>query len=302
MNLKGKLEAGGFVVCGELSPPRNQNAQIVRRRLAYYNGFVDAINTTDNQTAVVRMSSIAAATIVQSEGGEAIMQMTCRDRNRIGIQSDLLGASAMGIHNVLCLTGDHQKFGDNPEARGVFDLDSIQLIALVSQMNEGYLLSGHKMNQPTQFFIGGAANPFAKPLDMRVIRLEKKIAAGAQFIQTQPVLDIDLFKIWMERIIDKGLHEKAAIIPGVMLFRSSAPLIHIRDHVPGLHASDKLIKRVEAAVDPEAEGLKIAREIVGTLREIEGIRGIHLLPINNHQIIPQFLKDLDLQPVQDEAP
>jgi 5,10-methylenetetrahydrofolate reductase len=193
VTLKEKIESNKFIVCGEIGPPKSCDGDVIREKSKYFKGVVDAVNITDNQTALVRLSSIASAKILLEEGIEPIMQMTCRDRNRIAMQSDLLGAAALGIRNVLCLTGDHQKFGDQPEAKGVFDLDSIQLIATAAKMNSGFLLSDQEMKKAPEFLIGAAANPFAEPFEMRAMRLYKKVEAGARFIQTQPVFNLEIF-------------------------------------------------------------------------------------------------------------
>ncbi|UCH10947.1 MAG: methylenetetrahydrofolate reductase [Fidelibacterota bacterium] len=278
MTLREKIESGKFIVCAEIEPPKSCNGDVIRRRSRHFDGHVDAVNITDNQTATVRLSSIAAAKILLEEGLEPIMQMTCRDRNRLGIQSDLLGAAAMGIHNVLCLTGDHQKFGDQPEAKGVFDLDSVQLVAMVDQMNRGRLLSGQEMKKATEFLIGAAANPFAEPFEMRLIRLHKKIRAGARFIQTQPVFDLPLFTRWMEWAVDKGLNENCAILAGVMPIRSAKTIEYMKMNVPGIKTNEEHLRRLESASDPESEGVRIAVETIEALQEIKGLRGIHLMP------------------------
>jgi methylenetetrahydrofolate reductase (NADPH) len=255
---------------------------------------VDAVNITDNQKAVARLSSIASAKILLEEGVEPIVQMTCRDRNRLAIQSELLGAAALGIRNVLCLTGDHQKFGDHPEAKAVFDLDSIQLIAAVSNMNKGFLLSGYEMKKAPSFLIGAAANPFAVPFEMRIIRLQKKVQAGARFIQTQPVFDLEIFTRWMERIIEMGLHEKTAILPGILPVKSAKTLLWMREEVPGIKISDKYIQRMQQARDPEEEGVRMAVEIIQSLRNVKGVRGIHLMPAMWESITPTIIKEARL--------
>jgi len=267
---------------------------VIRRKAQYFKGIADAVNITDNQTAIPRLSSIASAKILLDEGVEPIIQMTCRDRNRLAIQSDLLGAAALGIRNVLCLTGDYQKLGDNPEAKGVFDLDSIQLIATVAQMNSGYLLSGREMKKAPEFLIGGAANPFAVPFEMRLIRLYKKVKAGVNFIQTQPVFDPELFIRWMEKVVEMGLHEKVAILAGVMPVKSVNTLLHMREDVPGVKINDVYIRRMEKAADPQAEGIKIAVEIIQTVKNIKGVRGVHIMPFMWESIMPTVLKEAGL--------
>lgn len=294
MTLREKINSGKFIVCGEIGPPQSCDGDVIRRKAQYFKGIADAVNITDNQTAIPRLSSIASAKILLDEGVEPIIQMTCRDRNRLAIQSDLLGAAALGIRNVLCLTGDYQKLGDNPEAKGVFDLDSIQLIATVAQMNSGYLLSGREMKKAPEFLIGGAANPFAVPFEMRLIRLYKKVKAGVNFIQTQPVFDPELFIRWMEKVVEMGLHEKVAILAGVMPVKSVNTLLHMREDVPGVKINDEYIRRMEKAADPQAEGIKIAVEIIQTVKNIKGIRGVHIMPFMWESIMPTVVKEAGL--------
>ncbi|TSA16358.1 methylenetetrahydrofolate reductase [bacterium] len=294
MTLKEKIESNRFIVCGEIGPPQSCDGDVIRSKSKHFKGYVDAVNITDNQTAIARLSSIASAKILLDEGVEPIMQMTCRDRNRLAIQSDLLGAAALGIRNVLCLTGDHQKFGDHPEAKGVFDLDSIQLIATVATMNRGFLLSGFEMKKAPAFLIGAAANPFAEPFEMRIIRLHKKIQAGAHFIQTQPVFDLELFIRWMQRVVEMGLHEKTAILAGVLPVKSVKTLLWMKEKVPGVKIHDDYINRMKQARDPEEEGVQMAVEIIQTLRGIKGIRGIHLMPALWESITPTIIKEARL--------
>jgi methylenetetrahydrofolate reductase (NADPH) len=294
MTLKEKIESGRFVLCGEIGPPQSCDGDVIRTKARYFKGYVDAVNITDNQTAIARMSSIASAKILLEEGVEPIMQMTCRDRNRLAIQSDLLGAAALGIQNVLCLTGDHQSFGDQPEAKGVFDLDSIQLIATVANMNRGFLLSGGEMKKAPVFLIGAAANPFAVPFEMRLIRLQKKVTAGAHFIQTQPVFDLEIFSRWMEEVVEMGLHEKTAILAGVLPTKSVKALLWMKEEVPGVKIHEKYIDRMRNARDPEEEGVTMAVEIIHALRNIKGVRGIHLMPALWESITPTIIKEAGL--------
>jgi methylenetetrahydrofolate reductase (NADPH) len=294
MTFKEKIESGTFIVCGEIGPPKSCDGDVIREKSKYFKGVVDAVNITDNQTAIVRLSSIASAKILLEVGVEPIMQMTCRDRNRIAIQSDLLGAAALGIHNVLCLTGDYQKFGDQPEAKGVFDLDSVQLIATAAKMNSGLLLSEQEMKKVPDFFIGAAANPFAEPFEMRLIRLHKKVKAGARFIQTQPVFDMDIFTRWMEKVVEMGLHEKCAILAGVMPVKSVKALHHMKKEVPGVKINDEYINRLENASDPKEEGVKIAIEMIQALQKIKGVRGIHIMPVMWESITPVIVKEAGL--------
>jgi len=294
VTLREKISAGKFVVCGEMEPPKSCDAETIKKKSAYFKGYVDAVNITDNQTAVVRLSSLASAKILLDEGLEPIMQITCRDRNRLAIQSDLLGAAALGIRNVLCLTGDHQRFGDQPEAKGVFDLDSIQLIATVTNMNNGYLLSGQELKKATDFFIGGAANPSGTTFEMQLIRLYKKVKAGVHFIQTQPVFDLERFNKWMEKVKEMRLHEQCAIIAGVMPVKSVNALLYMKNEVPGMRISNEYIERMSKATDPKEEGIKIAIEIIQTLKTINGIKGIHLMPVMWESITPTIIEQSGL--------
>jgi methylenetetrahydrofolate reductase (NADPH) len=294
MTLQQKIESHQFVVCGETGPPQSCDGDVIRERSKHFKGYVDAVNITDNQTAVVRLSSIASAKILLDEGVEPIMQMTCRDRNRLAIQSDLLGAAALGIRNVLCLTGDYQTFGDQPEAKGVFDLDSIQLVATVATMNSGFLLSGTEMKKPPEFLIGAAANPFAEPFEMRLIRLHKKITAGAHFIQTQPVFDLVMFTRWIERVVDMGLHEKAAILAGVMPVRSAMMLLRMKEKVPGMRIHDDYIARMSQARDAQEEGIAVAVETIRALKNMRGVRGIHIMPSLWESVTPTIVKEAGL--------
>jgi methylenetetrahydrofolate reductase (NADPH) len=296
VTLQEKIKSNRFIVCGEIGPPQSCDADVIRQKSAYFRDGVDAVNITDNQTAIVRLSSIASARILIEERIEPIMQMTCRDRNRIAAQSDLLGAAALGVHNVLCITGDHQKFGDQPEARGVFDLDSIQLIATVARMNDGFLLSGQEMKKPTAFLIGAAANPCGEPFEMRLIRLHKKVQAGARFIQTQPVFNLEIFSRWMERVVEMGLHEKCAILAGVMPVKSEKALLYMKKEVPGFRVQGGTIERMKTARDSKEEGVKIAVETIRALRQIKGVRGIHLMPVMWESITPVILKEAGLSP------
>jgi methylenetetrahydrofolate reductase (NADPH) len=294
MRLKEKIEEGHFIFTAELGPPKSSNVNAVRKKSAHFQKGIDAINITDNQTAIVRLSSIASAKILLDEGLEPIVQMTCRDRNRLALQSDLLGMASLGIENVLCLTGDHQRFGNHPEAKNVFDLDSVQLIATANQLTDGYFLSGEKMKTPPSLCIGGAANPFADPLEMRVIRLAKKIQSGAQFIQTQPVFDMDRFRVWMKLVSQSQIHDKTAILAGVMPVKSAKAFLYMEKEVPGMRIPQELIRRMEQAEEPKEEGIKIAVETIRQLQKIEGIRGIHLMPLLWESITPRILEESGL--------
>jgi len=293
MTFREKINSNQFILCGEISPPQSCDGEVIREKSRYFKGHVDAVNITDNQTAVARLSSIASAKILLEEGVEPIMQMTCRDRNRLAIQSDLLGAAALGIGNVLCVTGDYPTFGDQPEAKGVFDLDSIQLIAAVKQLNQGYLLSGREMKKAPDFLIGAAANPFAPPLEMRLIRLYKKVQAGAHFIQTQAVFDLEIFSQWMEQARQMGLTEKTAILAGVLPVKSVKAL-QAMTKVPGVKINEQYIERMQHSRDPMEEGVHIAVEIIHALQKIEGVRGIHLMPVMWESITPTIIQQAGL--------
>ncbi|MBN1273785.1 MAG: methylenetetrahydrofolate reductase [Candidatus Aminicenantes bacterium] len=294
MSLSQKIDTGGFLFTAELGPPKSCNPDAVRKKSVHFKNIVDGVNITDNQTAIVRLSSIAAAKILVDEGLEPVVQMTCRDRNRLALQSDLIGMSALGIENVLCLTGDHQRFGNHPEAKNVFDLDSIQLIATARMLRMGFFLSGEQMKRPPSLCIGGAANPFADPLEFRVLRLAKKIKAGAQFIQTQPVFDLDRFKTWMNRVREEGLDKKVAVLAGVMPVKSVRALTYMEDQVPGIFIPRELISRMKKAENPKEEGVKIAVETILCLKEVKGLRGIHLMPLMWESITPRIAEESGL--------
>jgi methylenetetrahydrofolate reductase (NADPH) len=291
MSLRTNIQSDQFVVTAELGPPQSCNGEAIRKKSVHFLQGIDGVNITDNQTGIVRLSSIASAKILLEVGLEPIIQMTCRDRNRIAIQSDLLGSAALGIENVLCLTGDHQRFGNHPESKGVFDLDSIQLIAMVYQMTQGKFLSGETMKTVPQFFIGGAANPFADPLEFRVLRLKKKVRAGADFIQTQPIFDLERFDEWLRLVRREGLHEQVAILAGVMPVKSAKALIYMKNEVPGVRIPDRLIHRLESAEDSKEEGIRMAVEIIQELKGMEGLKGIHLMPVMWESITPSILEE-----------
>jgi len=297
-SLEKVLSAAEFAVTAELGPPQNAGPEVIRRKSEYFSGRVDAVNITDNQTAIVRMSSIACAAIAISCGLEPVAQMVCRDRNRIAIQSDILGAAALGVKNILCLSGDHQTFGNQPQSKNVYDIDSMQLIALVRKMrDEKRFLSGDaiKEHEP-RLFIGAAANPFADPFEFRVVRLAKKVAAGADFIQTQCVFDIDKFARWMELVVEQGLHKKVFILAGLTPVRSARALVYMKNNVAGMSIPDKLIERMESAQEPKEEGIRICLEMIQRIRDIEGVSGIHLMPIGWESITPVILERAGLLP------
>jgi methylenetetrahydrofolate reductase (NADPH) len=292
------LESGIFSVSAEIGPPMSADPDFVRQRAKALVGIADAANVTDNQTAIVRMSSIAASCLALSEGIEPVVQMTCRDRNRIAIQSDLLGAYALGLRNVLCLSGDHQSFGNHPESKNVFDIDSIQLIGALSRMKqEGVFMSGKPSKLPPKFFIGGTANPFADPEELQLIRLHKKIAAGAQFIQTQSIYDTEKFARWMEKVRSLGLHKKAYILAGILV-NKSIKSIEMTKMVAGMDIPDALVERMRKASDQEAEGIAIALDIIRDIQKIEGISGIHIMAVGWESIVPTIVERAGFLPRQ----
>lgn len=296
-NLEKVLEKGQFAVTCECGPPKSASGDVIRQKAKIIKGKVDAANITDNQTAIVRLSSFAAATILLQEGIEPVMQVTARDRNRIAIQSDLLGASAVGVRNVLLLTGDHQKFGNHPYAKGVFDLDSIQMVDMVRKMrDEKKFQSGEEMDFPPKLFIGAAENPFADPFEYRVPRLEKKVMAGADFIQTQGVFDVERFEKWMAGVRAKGLHKKVHIIGGVIPFKSLGAAKYVKSKVSGMSVPDALVERMKKASDAKAEGVKIAVETIEALRKIEGVHGVHVMAIEWEEKVAEIVEESGLLP------
>lgn len=297
--LQKVLAAGHFAVTSECGPPRSCEAEVVVEKGNLVGPYVDAINVTDNQTAVVRMSSLASCIRIKQMGYEPVLQMTTRDRNRIGLQSDILGAGSFDIHNVLCLTGDHQSFGDHPTAANVFDLDSTQLIQTVKMMrDEGKLLSGFEMKVPPQMFIGAAENPFADPFEIRVLRLAKKVAAGAQFIQTQCIYNMDKFKTWMHQVVDMGLHEKVAILAGITPMKSVGMARYMKTKVPGMDVPDSIIDRLKGVPKDKvaAEGVNMAVEQIQELKEVPGVRGFHIMAIEWEEKVGEIAKRAGLYP------
>jgi methylenetetrahydrofolate reductase (NADPH) len=302
-NLEKVFEAGQFAVTAELGPPKSADSEVIRKKAILLKDYVDAVNITDNQTAIVRMSSIAAAKIALDEGVEPVIQITCRDRNRLAIQSDVLGAYALGIKNILCLTGDHQCFGNHQGSKNVFDLDSIQMIEMLKNMRDkktfasGDEIKNNKKSPFTEpkIFLGGAANPFADPLPFRVIRLAKKVNAGADFIQTQSIFDIERFKEWMRQARDRGLHEKTKIMAGVIPLKSLGMAKYMRDNVAGLTIPDYYIDRLTKAEDKAQEGVDICIEQIQELKEIKGVSGIHIMAIEWEKRVPEIVEKAGLK-------
>ena len=293
------LAEGHLAVTSECGPPRGANGKVVEEKANLIKDHVDAINVTDNQTSVVRLCSLASCIRIKQMGLEPVLQMVTRDRNRIGIQSDILGAASFGINNILCLTGDHQHFGDHPQATNVFDLDSTQLIQTVKLMrDEGKLLGGFEMKDRPQMFIGAAANPFADPFEIRVARLAKKVTAGCQFIQTQCIYNMEKFKLWLSQIRDQGLHEKVAILAGLTPMKNVGMAKYMKNRVPGIDVPDEIVTRL-AGVPKEKqadEGIKICVEQIQELKEEEGIRGFHIMAIEWEEKVPEIVEMAGLYP------
>ncbi|KPK73525.1 MAG: methylenetetrahydrofolate reductase [Phycisphaerae bacterium SM23_30] len=298
------LASGQFALTGELGPPKSVDVDFIRQKAEYLKGKVDAVNITDNQTAIVRMSSFAVALILKEMHLEPTMQITCRDRNRLAIQSDVLGAAAHGIHNILCLTGDHQCFGNHTTAKNVFDIDAVQLIEMLRQMrDEKKFANGEEIKnskkapiKEPRIFIGAAVNPFADPLKFRATRLAKKINAGVDFVQTQCIYDMERFNEWMKQVRNRGLHEKVKILAGVTPLKSVGMAQYMRDCVAGLMVPDTYLERLSKAQDTAAEAINICVEQIHQLREIEGIAGIHLMAIEWEKKVPEIAEKANLLP------
>jgi len=298
-NLEKVLRAGHFAFTGELGPPRGANVEEVRKKAAHLKGKVDSVNITDNQTAMVRMSSWAASLLLIQEGLEPNFQMVCRDRNRLAMQADILGASALGIRNMLCLSGDHCQFGDHPMAKGVFDIDSTQLIGMVRQMrDEGKFLSGAEIDGRPQIFIGAASNPFADPFEWRVHRLAKKVKAGVDFIQTQCIYNMPKWREFVRQANDMGLTEKVFLLAGVTPMKSLGMAKYMKSKVPGMDVPDEIIGRLQGVPkDKQAEeGIKIALEQIAEFKEMKGVAGVHLMAIEWEHRVPEIAERAGMLP------
>jgi methylenetetrahydrofolate reductase (NADPH) len=276
--LERLLRDGIFAVTTEISPPDSADPHEVYERARVFDGYVDAMNATDGSGGNCHMSSVGMCSLLTRRGYSMVMQVTCRDRNRIAIQGDVLGAAAMGVANILCLTGDDVTAGDHPEAKPVFDLDSMSMLTMLKGMrDDSQYLSGRKLTNPPRVFLGAAENPFAPPLDYRSLRLEKKVSAGAQFVQTQYCFDMEILRNFMSAVRDQGLHERVFILPGVGPLASAKSAEWIRNHIPGVHIPDEVIKRLKGAQDQAQEGVNVCIEILQQLKEIEGVRGAHII-------------------------
>jgi methylenetetrahydrofolate reductase (NADPH) len=296
------LTSGDLAVTSECGPPRGALPQKIREKAEMLRGYVDGINVTDNQTAMVRMSSFAACVILKEMGLNPILQMVTRDRNRLAMQSDILGAYAHGINTMLCLSGDHPHFGDHPMAASVHDIDSIQMIQMVKDMrDEEKFQGGDKIDGAPKMFIGAAANPFADPFELRVARLAKKAKAGVDFIQTQCIYNLDKFEKWMAGVRDRGLHEKVHILAGITPMKSVGMARYMKNKVPGMDVPDEVVKRMGGVPkDKQAEeGLKICLETIERLKGVEGVRGFHIMAIEWEQKVPEIVERAGLLPRPD---
>ena len=299
-NLEKILENGKFAVTAEIGPPKSANPEVIRRKARMLKGSIDAFNVTDGQTAVARMASWAGCLIGKEEGLDPIVQMTCRDRNRIALQMDVLGVAALGINNILCLTGDHVSMGNHPFAKPVYDIDAVQFIKIVKDMrDEKRFQCGDEMDVEPRLYIGAVANPFAgSPLELRVLRLEKKVKAGADFIQTQCVYNVEKFERWMKLVRERKLHEKIHILAGVTPLKSYRMAKYMKENVPGIDIPDEILERMKNAPKEEARerGIDLCVETIERLKEIEGVHGIHVMAIGWEDVVPVLVKKAGLLP------
>ncbi|MGQ9675713.1 MAG: methylenetetrahydrofolate reductase [Chloroflexota bacterium] len=296
-NLEKVLESGKFAVTAELGPPKGTSARAIQKKAEQLKPYVDAVNATDNQTAITRMCSLASCAIARQCGVEPVMQIVCRDRNRIAIQSDVLGAVALGIQNILCLSGDHQKFGNHPAAKNVYDLDSIQLIATLKKMrDEKKFQSGDEFSGQAPIFIGAAANPYADPFEFRAVRLGKKVKAGVDFIQTQAIFDVERFERWMKMVREMELDKQVHILAGIIPVKSVGMARYMRDYVSGVTVPDEVVTRLEKAQDVKEEGIKMTLEIIEQVRDMPGVHGIHIMAVGWEEAVPVIVEKARLLP------
>lgn len=296
-NLERVLESGHFAVTAEIAPPKSTSSEGLRNKVRALKGCADAFNLTDNQTAIVRLSSMASAVACLQEGAEPVMQMTCRDRNRIAMQSDILGAASLGVRNVLCLSGDHQTFGNQREARNVYDLDPIQQLMVFRKMrDQGQVWGGDALEEGPQLFLGAAANPFADPFEYRVARLAKKVKAGADFIQTQAIFDLDRFERFMAEVRERRLDERVHILAGVVPVKSANAARYMKTKVSGMSVPDEVVERMRSASEPKKEGIKLCVETIEHLRTIRGVHGIHIMAIGWEEMVPTIAEQSGLLP------
>lgn len=293
------LKQGHFAVTSECGPPRGSDPEVITKKGNLIKDHVDCVNITDNQTSMTRMCSLAACIHLKQMGIEPVLQMVTRDRNRIALQSDILGAASFDIHNILCLTGDHQSFGDCAQGQNVHDLDSMQLIQTVRHMrDEGKFLGGDEISRPPDMFVGAAANPFADPFEIRVPRLAKKVACGVEFIQTQCIYNLDKFEEWMKGIVERGLHKKVYIMAGMTPMKSAGMAKFMKNRVPGMDVPDEIVKRL-AGVEKKKqaqEGIDICVEAIQRLKEVEGVAGFHIMAIEWEEKVPEIVERSGLYP------
>jgi methylenetetrahydrofolate reductase (NADPH) len=297
--LRGAIDAGRFAVTAELDLPHGIDPERVGRKAAALSGWVDAVNVTDNPGASVMPSSMAGSVLAMRAGLEPVMQLTCRDRNRIALQSDLLGAGLLGIPNVLLLTGDHPRFGDHPGAKPVFDLDSVSLTGTARALRDtGRLLSGRTVAPAPSWLVGAVENPFAAPQSFRAARLAKKVAAGAEFVQTQFVFDVPLFARWMAEVRDLGVSEHCAVLAGIGPIRSARALNFMRTEVPGIHIPEDVVRRLSAVPADRfaAEGVRLCVETAQQVREIAGVAGVHVMVFGKEGLVPEILEAAGIGP------
>ena len=293
------LNAGHFAFTGECGPPKGANVEHLKEKFEHLRGVVDAVNVTDNQTAVVRMSSAAASAIMVANDIEPNFQMVCRDRNRLAMMADVLGVYSLGIKNMLCLSGDHQKFGNHPQSKNVYDIDSMQLIAMVKKMrDEGKFLNDEDIDEPPKMFIGAAANPFGDPHEYRIYRLANKIDAGADFIQTQCIYNMPRFRDFMKKAVDMGLTEKAYLLAGVTPMKSARMAQYMAKNVPGMDVPEELIERLKGAGKGKQaeEGIKFSIEQIEEFKEMEGVAGVHLMAIEWEHKVPEIAERAKVLP------
>ncbi|MBE0616324.1 MAG: methylenetetrahydrofolate reductase [Proteobacteria bacterium] len=308
-NLQRVFESGAFAVTGELGPPKGAEPEVIREKARLLRGAVDAANITDNQTAVVRMSSIAAGLLAHGEGVEPVVQMTCRDRNRLAIQADLLGAWGLGLRNLLCLTGDHQTFGNHPTAKNVWDVDSIQLVKMLAEMrDQGIFANGEKLEgEPPKFFLGAVESPFADPIQYRPFRVAKKVRAGARFLQTQCIYNMPRFKEFMVRLGDMGLLDKVYVMAGLSPLKGPGMAKYMAANVPGIDMPEEVIQRLTQAgqgIDDKAEkskawraeGVKLCIEQIQEVKEIPGVAGVHVMAIEWEEAVRPIVEGAGLLP------
>jgi 5,10-methylenetetrahydrofolate reductase len=296
-NLERVFESGKFAVTAEIGPPQSANPEPLVHHARMLKGHADAFNLTDNQTAVVRLSSIASAVVIMREGIEPVIQMTCRDRNRIALQSDLLGAGALGVKNVLCLTGDHQTFGNEKNAKSVFDFDSISELQTFNALRtEGKQVGGEIIKDPPKVYLGCAENPFATPYEFRAMRLAKKMTAGADFCQTQAIFDMGMFEKWMDEVRARGLDKRVHILAGVIPVKSAGAARYMKNKVPGMIVPNEIIDRMKNAKDQKEEGIKLCIEQIEYLKTVKGVHGVHIMAVAWEEMVPRIVKEAGLLP------